>query len=124
MRVGYGLVPKTMPHMENIQPCHNVSYVSSEAAIASLDDLDYLMGVVGEITASRDQLAESLREIPGVVPYPSATNFLLIELPVVGAGPVMAELANRGIRAPFQRSRPRTRHRLVGDRLLGLHIRN
>lgn len=99
MRVGYGLVPKSMaPHMENIvQPCHNVSYVSSEAAIASLNDLDYLMGVVGQITSSRDQLADNLREIPGVSPYPSATNFLLVELPVESAGPVVAELANRGI---------------------------
>ena len=29
--------------------------------------------------------------------YPSATNFLLVELPVEDAGPVVAELAERGI---------------------------
>ena len=60
--------PKAMaPHFENIvQPCHNVSFVSSEAAIASLDDLDYLNGIVAKIVASRDELAANLREIPGV----------------------------------------------------------
>lgn len=99
MRVGYGIVPKAVaPHFENIvQPCHNVSFVSSEAAIASLDDLDYLNGVVAQIVASRDELASNLREIPGVEPHPSATNFLLVKLPVVDGGPVVAELANRGI---------------------------
>ncbi len=99
MRVGYGIVPKAVaPHFENIvQPCHNVSFVSSEAAIASLDDLDYLNGVVAQIVASRDELANNLREIPGVEPYPSATNFLLVKLPVEDGGPVVAELANRGI---------------------------
>lgn len=99
MRVGYGIVPRSMTaHLENIvQPCHNVSYVSAEAAIASLDDLDYLMGVVDRIVASRDELAANLREIPGVEPYPSSTNFLLVKLPVADAGPVVAELANRGV---------------------------
>lgn len=99
MRVGYGIVPTAMaPHFENIvQPCHNVSFVSSEAAIASLHDLDYLGGVVARIVASRNELAASLREIPGVEPYPSSTNFLLVKLPVEDAGPVVEELANRGI---------------------------
>ena len=99
MRVGYGIFPKAMaPHFENIvQPCHNVSFVSSVAAIASLNDLDYLNGVVAHIVASRDELAANLREISGVEPYPSATNFLLVKLPVEDGGPVVAELANRGI---------------------------
>jgi histidinol-phosphate aminotransferase len=99
MRVGYGIVPKEMArHFENIvQPCHNVSLVSSEAAIASLNDLEYLNGVVARLVASRDELAANLREIPGVEPYPSATNFLLVKLPVDDGAPVVAELAERGI---------------------------
>lgn len=99
MRVGYGIVPKAMaPHFENIiQPCHNVSHISSEAAIASLADLDYLMGMVERIVASREELAANLSEIPGVMPYPSSTNFLLVELPVENGAFVVAELANRGI---------------------------
>ena len=42
-------------------------------------------------------LADQLREIPGVEPYPSETNFILIRLPVDDAGPIVNELANRGI---------------------------
>lgn len=99
MRVGYGIVPKSMaPHMENIvQPCHNVSLVSAETAIASLNDLDYLEGIVARIVASRDELSANLREIPGVEPYPSSTNFLLVKLPVADAHPVVEELGKRGI---------------------------
>jgi histidinol-phosphate aminotransferase len=99
MRVGYGIVPKSMaPHMENIvQPCHNVSLISAETAIASLNDLDYLDGIVARIVASRDELAANLREIPGVEPYPSSTNFLLVKLPVADAQPVVEELGKRGI---------------------------
>jgi histidinol-phosphate aminotransferase len=99
MRVGYGIVPREMVrHFENIvQPCHNVSSVSGEAAIASLNDLNYLNGIVARIISSRDELAANLREIPGVDPYPSATNFLLVKLPAADGGPIVAELANRGI---------------------------
>jgi histidinol-phosphate aminotransferase len=99
MRVGYGIVPKAMaPHFENIvQPFHNVSLVSGEATIASLADLDYLTSLVDRIVTSRDELAANLREIPGVEPYPSSTNFLLVKLPVEDGGPIVAELANRGV---------------------------
>jgi len=53
--------------------------------------------MVGRIIADRDALADQLREIPGVAPYPSATNFLLVRLPVSDAAPVVRELANRGV---------------------------
>lgn len=99
MRVGYVLVPKTVaPYYEGIvQPFHNVSAVSSAAAIASFADLEYLNGIIDRIVMSRDELAANLREIPGVAPHPSSTNFLLVALPVEDAGPVVTELANRGI---------------------------
>ena len=43
-----------------------------------------------------DRLAARLREIPGVEPLPSATNFLLVRLPTDGA-PVVRELGERGV---------------------------
>jgi histidinol-phosphate aminotransferase len=42
-------------------------------------------------------LADRLRQIPGVEPLPSATNFLLVRLPIADAEPVVRELANRGV---------------------------
>jgi len=99
MRVGYGLFPASLvPHLSQATPpFHNVSVASAEAVIASLDDLDYLRGVVARIVADRDALADQLRELPGVTPLASATNFLLVRLPVDDAGPVVQALARRGV---------------------------
>ena len=99
MRVGYGVFPDAlMPYLLRIMPgfC-NVSAVATAAAVASLADEEYNRAVVARIVADRDTLADQLREMPGVEPFPSATNFLLVRLPVTDAGPVHQELARRGI---------------------------
>jgi len=99
MRVGYGMFPTAlMPFVSEVAPPFmNVSVASAVAAIASLDDLDFLRGNVQRIVADRETLAANLREIPGVQPIPSATNFLLVRLPLADAAPVVAGLAARGI---------------------------
>jgi histidinol-phosphate aminotransferase len=99
MRVGYGIFPPAlMPYMQAvIPPFHNVTLASTAAVVASLDDLEYLRGVVARIVTDREALANNLREIPGVTPLPSATNFLLVRLPVANAASVVQELARRGI---------------------------
>jgi histidinol-phosphate aminotransferase len=99
MRVGYGMFPSSfMPYVSQVAPpFHNISVASAAAAIAALDDLDFLRSNVQRIVADRDVLADNLREIPGVVPLPSGTNFLLVRLPVENAAPVVARLAQRGI---------------------------
>lgn len=99
MRVGYGVFPQTlMPFLAPVTPAfHNISMASRVAAIASLDDLDHLNGVVAGIIADRDRLAVELEAFPGVTPLPSSTNFLLVRLPVDDAGQVVAELAKRGV---------------------------
>jgi histidinol-phosphate aminotransferase len=105
MRVGYGVFPKRlMPYLAPVIPAfHNVSMISRVAAIAALDDFDYLEGIVRTIIRDRETLAANLSELPGVETMPSQTNFLLVRLPVVDAMPVITELANRGI---FVRSFP------------------
>lgn len=99
MRVGYGIIPASLvPYMARIMPgfC-NVSAAATAAAIASLSDEEYNRAIVARIVADRDALTTRLSEIPGVEPLPSATNFLLVRLPVADAGPVVRELANRGV---------------------------
>lgn len=99
MRVGYGVFPEALiPYLSRVMPgfC-NVSAAATAAAIASLSDTEYNRATVARIVADRDALAERLRQIPGVEPLPSATNFLLVRLPVPDAGPVVRELANRGV---------------------------
>lgn len=99
MRVGYGLFPRVLvPFLHHVTPpFHNISVASSLAAIASLDDLDCLRENVARIVADREALSDQLRELPGVMPFESQTNFILARLPVENAGPVVAELARQGI---------------------------
>jgi histidinol-phosphate aminotransferase len=99
MRVGYGLFPKSLvPHLSHATPpFHNVGMASVEAVVASLQDLDYLNGVVARIVADREALSDQLRELPGVTPLASATNFILVRLPVENAEGVVQEMARRGV---------------------------
>ncbi len=99
MRVGYGIFPESlMPYLMRVMPgfC-NVSVAASAAAIAALADADYNDATIARIVADREMLGDRLRQIPGVKPLPSATNFLLVRLPVADAEPVVRELANRGV---------------------------
>ena len=99
MRVGYGIFPESlMPYLMRVMPgfC-NVSAAASAAAIAALADADYNQATIARIVADREILGDRLRQIPGVEPLPSATNFLLVRLPFANAEPVVRELANRGV---------------------------
>jgi histidinol-phosphate aminotransferase len=78
-------------------PFHNVSLMSSEAAIASLDDRDFLLRQVDRICADRDALYDRLQSVPGCDPLPSVTNFILIRTRFADARPLVAEIARRGI---------------------------
>ncbi|MDP8970232.1 MAG: hypothetical protein M3N52_07015 [Actinomycetota bacterium] len=51
--------------------------------------------------ADREALADDLRAIAGVQPFPSATNFLLVRLPVGDAQGVVADLAARGVHVRY-----------------------
>lgn len=103
MRVGYGVFPAPLvPHLWRVTPAFcNISAVSSAAAIASLHDLDHLQGIIRTIVSDREALAKKLSSLPGVEPFPSATNFLLVRLPVSDAKETVETLANRGIHVRY-----------------------
>lgn len=99
MRVGYGVFPEPLvPDLWRVTPAFcNVSAASTAAAVASLQDIDVLHGGVARLTIDRDRLAADLATLPGVEPFPSATNFLLVRLPVPDAKPLVADLAAHGV---------------------------
>jgi histidinol-phosphate aminotransferase len=78
LRVGYGIFPLAlMPHLWKIKQPYNVSVAASAAAIASLEDSDYLAGVLCKLIAERDRLTEALSEFSFLKVYPSHANFVL-----------------------------------------------
>ncbi|MCC6312511.1 MAG: histidinol-phosphate transaminase [Thermomicrobiales bacterium] len=99
MRVGYGVFPPAlMEYLLRVMPAFcNVSAAATATVLASLEDLDYLNDIVARIISDREALIARLRAIPGVTPMNSATNFVLVRLPLADAGPVVRELATRGV---------------------------
>jgi histidinol-phosphate aminotransferase len=78
LRIGYGAFPAAlMPHLWKIKQPYNVSVAASAAALAALDDRDYMADMVARLTAERERLTACLAEIPYLRPYPSRANFVL-----------------------------------------------
>lgn len=81
LRVGYALCPPAlaMQLRQRKQP-YNVNIAAQLAARAALDDLDWLRERATAIVSEREQLACALAALPGLCVYPSAANFLLVEI--------------------------------------------
>jgi histidinol-phosphate aminotransferase len=78
LRIGYGAFPSAlMQHLWKIKQPYNVSVTASTAALAALNDSDYLARVVNLLIAERERLYQLLTTIPYLSPYPSEANFIL-----------------------------------------------
>ena len=81
LRLGYGIIPEPIiEHLWKIKPAYNINMAAQAAAIASLEDLDYLMGNVRAIVDERERVWGALQEIEGLRPYPSQANFILMRV--------------------------------------------
>lgn len=98
-RVGYGIFPEALiPYLARVTPAFcNISALSSEIAIASLNDLDVLEMQRDQVIAERTRVIAALDAMPHVVPYPSSTNFILFRLPVPDSTVVLDALAKRDV---------------------------
>ena len=78
LRVGYGIFPLgILSHLRKIKQPYNVNVAAEAAAIASLQDIEYLDQVVARIVDERDRLTRLLEETTFLQPYPSQANFVL-----------------------------------------------
>jgi len=94
-RVGYGVFPESlMPYLRQAAPPFlNISALAAEIGIASLQDLGELERNRDWLVNERERVAGALNTLPGVTAYPSATNFVLLQLPVANAGEIATKLA-------------------------------
>lgn len=95
LRVGYGAFPTwLMPVLWKAKQPYNVNTAASSAAIASLEDLEYLGRTIAALQAERQRLYQELCSIPALRPYPSQANFILCR--VVGEdAPSLKEYLSR-----------------------------
>lgn len=98
LRVGYGAFPGwLMPTLWNTKQPYNVNVAANAAAIASIEDRDYLAGNVARLRQERERLYAELQTIPYLRPYPSQTNFILCKVEGRSAAELKQELMKQGV---------------------------
>lgn len=97
LRVGYGAFPTwLMPTLWKAKQPYNVNVAASVAAIASLEDPEYLDWTVRTLVAERERLARELSTFNFLTVYPSSANFILCRVsPEIDAAQLKADLAQQ-----------------------------
>ncbi len=98
LRLGYGLFPHdVIKHLWKIKQPYNINVAAQAAALASIEDVEYLQGNVCRIVAERERLFGLLGEVPYLFPYPSRSNFILCRVRDRDAQEIRRALEKQGI---------------------------
>jgi histidinol-phosphate aminotransferase len=98
LRVGYGAFPNwLLPVMWKAKQPYNINVAASAAALASIEDLEYLAEQVDRLRSERDRLYDALRDCSFLHPYPSEANFVLCRVSGLPAVELRSALMERGI---------------------------
>jgi len=100
LRVGYAIMhPKVADYIRRVQLPFRLSELSAAAALAALEDIDYMRETVKKIVDERERLFDELKKINGLHPYKSNANFILVGVKRkdVTAGQLSSKLLSRGV---------------------------
>lgn len=98
LRVGYGAFPAwLMPTLWKAKQPYNVSVAASQAAIASIADLDWLAQNVAQLRTERERLFAALQTIPFLRPFPSEANYILCAVNEGSALAIKQRLMKQGV---------------------------
>ncbi|NHZ72724.1 MAG: aminotransferase class I/II-fold pyridoxal phosphate-dependent enzyme, partial [Aquificales bacterium] len=98
LRVGYGAFPDwLLPHMWKIKQPYNINVAANLAALASLEDKEWLQEKMQALVAEQQRLNRELAQIPYLQPYPSQSNFILCRVLDRDAKQLKLDLEQEGI---------------------------
>lgn len=98
LRVGYGVFPPwLLPHLWKIKQPYNINVAASSAAIAGLEDGDWLREKVELLVLERNRIARELARFDFLKPYPSHSNFVLFQVAGRRAADLKHSLEDEGI---------------------------
>ena len=95
-RVGYYIAERSL--IQKIQSRSlpwPIAHQSVRAALAGLERADYFRAKIAEITRARGAFSQLLQQVPGLVVFPSDTNFVFVRM--AHAEEVVRTLRTRGI---------------------------
>ena len=82
VRIGYMLAPQALLHeVDKLRPPYNVSVLNAECALFALDHAAVFAQQAGQIREQRSLLIDALTGMPGVHPFPSEANMVLVRVP-------------------------------------------
>ncbi len=120
LRVGYGLGDASlMRQLRDLKAPYNVNLAGQVAALAALDDLDWLRARTVELAQERQRLAKWLSAQVSLRVEPSAANFLLVDVAPNDNGSAARERRRDGVWRALLDEGVMTR-RLSGPRLDGM----
>ena len=82
VRLGYlcGAAP-LIAEIDKVRPPYNVSALNAEAALFALDHADEYARQAALLRSERSRLQAALAAVPGVQPFPSEANMVLVRVP-------------------------------------------
>jgi histidinol-phosphate aminotransferase len=82
VRLGYMMGPKALiAEIDKVRPPYNISVLNCECALFALAHADVFAAQAADIRAQRMALLQALTALPGVTPFPSDANMILVRLP-------------------------------------------
>lgn len=96
VRIGYLIGRREIiGEVEKVRPPFNVSVLNAEAALFALDHVDEYARQAALIRSERERLQSFLRDLPGVTPFKSEANMILLRVPDAAA--TFAGMKQRGV---------------------------
>ncbi len=82
VRLGYMIGPAALiAEIDKVRPPYNISVLNSECALFALEHAEVFAQQAQVLREQRAQLFKALQALPGVTPFPSEANMILVRFP-------------------------------------------
>jgi histidinol-phosphate aminotransferase len=96
VRIGYMMgAARLIAQIDKVRPPYNVSVLNAEAALFALEHANEFARQAAVLREERARLIEALKSLPGVTPFPSEANMVLVRVP--DADRAFTGLKQRGV---------------------------
>jgi histidinol dehydrogenase len=96
VRLGYLAGPAALiDEIDKVRPPYNIGALNAEATLFALEHADEFARQAALLRGERGRLQQALRDLPGVEPFPSEANMILVR--VADGAAVFAGMKQRGV---------------------------